>query len=235
MACSLTFLFTCLWSWMLYSAAGYGAPVAPENTVYFSFLSRWLSQGAGVGQPKSPSLSCCSGDDLSRARCDGNLSAMYGAEKRARELLIRSQSSTHFLSSRFTHTHVGHTCVHKKRVHVRGTHITFMAFLPQWAFTLSSGNAIPTSLEGRGSFHRSSHFLPASAEEEVDTLVLCSDKPERGSHPAARTRCEIRLVTDWTGFLFNPLQMMRSTDICQVPFPHVSPASTSSLSVIIWI
>lgn len=132
---------------------------------------------------------------------------------------------------------------HACRPHVRsqkespccGTRITLMAFLPQWAFTLSSGNVIPTSLEGRGSFYRSSHFLPASAEEEVDTLVLCSDKPERGSHPAARTRCEICLVTDWTGFLFNPLQMMRRTDICQVPFPHISPASTSSLSVIIWI
>lgn len=96
--------------------------------------------------------------------------------------------------------------------------------------------AVSLLLEGRGSVHCSSHFLPSW---HISSLFW-QTRDLRGCHPAAalssRTRCEMCLVTEWTRFLFNPLQMMRCTDICQVPFPHISSASTSfHLSFGIWV
>lgn len=171
MACSLTSLFTCLWSWMLYSAAGYGAPTAPENVVYFSFLSRWLSQGVGPWQPKTQSPSCRSGDDLCGARCEGSLSAMYVAGKRAGELLIRSQSSTHFLSS--THTHeFSHACVHKKWVQVAGL------TLPLWPFYRSEPPCSAQVMRFPRAWREEVLSIAQATSSPADTLVLCSDKPE---------------------------------------------------------
>lgn len=183
MACSFASLFTCFWSWMLYSAAGYGAPIAPENTVYFSFLSRWLSQDVRVGQPKTLSLSWCSGDDLCHATCDGGAFCHVCCRKESRRV-IDPVTELHPFPLQQAHTHACRPCVRsQKESACCGTRVTLMAFLPWWASALGSGNVIPASLEGTGCVHRSSHFLPAWAGEEVDTLVLCSDKPDSwGDH-----------------------------------------------------
>lgn len=134
---------------------------------------------------------------------------------------------------RWGHFQPGHTLGF--RPHVRsqkesarwGALVTFQAFFPQWASTLGSGNVIPAWWE-RGSIHRSSHFLPAPAEEEVDTLVLCSDKPETWED---HTRLQHFPPGQDVKYAWSPAQlnfyssrlkqMTGSTDIFQVPFPQI--------------
>lgn len=144
------------------------APIALENAVYFSF---------SAGQLKPPSRSCPSGDELIRAGpgsvSDVDLFATYVAGKRSGELSIQPQSFTHFLSCCFTHMHVG-----QKESAFCGTRISL------WPFYHSESPRPEQVMRFPGAWREEILSITqatsssAPAQEEVDTLVLYSDKPE---------------------------------------------------------
>lgn len=114
-----------LWSWMLYSAAGYGAPTAPENNVYFSFLSRWCLAGCWCGDSRRLRASAVA-PEMTCVRCDGDLSAVSVAGERAGWLSMRGSlpaaSRTRMSATR------AFTKKKKKKSACWGTHVTFQAF-----------------------------------------------------------------------------------------------------------